>query len=224
MRIDQQGNPNQSQVQELLKQLNNPVLLRAAAEQAGFKLEPREKPPEKRQIARPKIEIPEDADTTTMLQAIMKGIQDLTGYVDERLNETHGELENRFQEDKRQQLITQVNKFKKSHPDFEELLPFVNPFWQTGQYTLEEAYELGRRASGKSGKTQKSRETDESELDESRPPVTPLRAGEAGVTGDEPARKKGPLSFRDAARENLKLLIKEVGEDFTKEADDEELL
>jgi hypothetical protein len=43
-----------------------------------------------------------------------------------------------------------MRKFSAKHADFQELLPVIDTFWKTGQYDLQEAYDLAKKA--KSGK------------------------------------------------------------------------
>ena len=185
--------------EELMKQLNDPALLQAAAAKLGLKISaPENKKVEKREL--PSFEIPEDADMPTLIKSLNKGFAQVFSHIDGRLEEGVGAVKNEVVKSKEEETRAKVQKFAKEHKDFEELIPMIEPFFATGKYSIEEAYELGRKASGKAPEGKETKKDTE----------TPPRLSKTSDNADiELEKAKKPLSARDAAKINLDKLLKE---------------
>jgi hypothetical protein len=204
---------------ELVAQIKDPAMLHALAAKHGLKVvgqgEEKKVALEVKKKDRPKIEIPEDADMPTMIKALNKGLNDLSSFMDENVQESKLEVKHELRQSKEQETSEKVRKFAKDKKDFEELIPMIEPFFNTGKYTIEEAYELGRKASGKGveGKGETKETSKES----------PTRMSKSSEnTDDIPIEKAKPLNVRDSVKKNLAVLLKDVklGEDPTKDDDE----
>lgn len=185
--------------QELMEHLKDPALLQAAATKFGFKLAPaQEQKPKKEQKPLELEAIPDDADMPTLIRALNKNLSQVFTHVDTRLNDTVETARQEVVRSKEDQTKEQIRKFAKEHKDFEELIPMIEPFFATGKYSIEEAYELGRKASGKSGKETPGKNTDDV-------PPRQAKSSENGDTDLEKAKK--PLSIREAAKKNLETIL-----------------
>lgn len=189
--------------QELLEQLKDPALLQAAALKSGFELtKPKEQSaaPKKREI--PKFEIPtakEDGSDVTMADiatALQKGMNDMMQYMNGTVEDRVGSVKAELNEAKQSDVRAKVQKFAKEHKDFEELIPFIEPFFNAGR-DIEEAYTLGRRAAGKTDKPAPT----------TAPANSPSVKSDEGLDPNAIEGARKPLNVRDAAKKNLNALL-----------------
>ena len=196
--------------EELIAQLNDPALLEEAAAKLGMKVS-KEVKPAKREL--PKFDIPEDAELPAIVKALNTGLNSFVSFMQGSMEDTRGEVTNRITEDKKASVASEVKAFAKKHPDFEQLVKFVEPYWKAGE-TLDEAYKLGKAAAVGSGwKPAKAKGADEETVDESGKPVVKkvnrsIRTDE-GSEIEQSETRKPTRTVKDAAKQNLDALLAE---------------
>lgn len=186
---------------ELMEKLRDPALLQAAAAKAGLVLAaPKiEEAPKKREL--PKIELTDDATPAQIAEALNKGLQNLVGFFQAETEEKTASVRQEVSRNEQAKIAKEIKEFAKSKKDFDELLPMIEPFWNTGKYSIQEAYELGRKASGKapekaaaSSKTETATET-----------VNLSKTSEEDGTRSSLTAK--PKSIRETAKESLNNIL-----------------
>lgn len=161
----------------------------------------------------PKFEIPlqnEDGTELTvanLAEHLNKGLTNLAQYFGETLEERTGSVKAEIERAKMADVATQVKKFAKEHQDFDELMPFIEPFFNAGR-SIEEAYTLGKRAAGKGEEKPKAKPTEPA-----RPSYSPSVKTDEGAAPETLTTAKKPGTVRDAAKKNLTALLSEMGED-----------
>jgi hypothetical protein len=200
--------------EELVEQVKDPAMLHALAAKHGLKIASPEGKKEEKKVERkmPTIEIPEDADMPTMAKALNSFFGGMTKYMEERLTDTQLEVKKEVSQSKQEEAATKVRTFAKDKKDFEKLIPFIEPYYNTGKYTIEEAYEMGKRASGETGKDTPAPKKEEE---------IPTRLSKTSESSDVSVEKAKPLNIRDAAKKNLDTLLKDIplGDDPTNDDD-----
>lgn len=196
---------------EVMEMLKDPAILHAAAAKHGLKVsapESEKKETKKREL--PSIEIPEDADLPTMIKALNQGLKQISTFVESRASEAETNARGEILKSKEEETRATVQKFAKSKKDFEKLIPFIEPFFNTGKYSIEEAYTLGKRASGE--KVEEDKPTKKS--GEEPPP----RMSKTSENEDVPTKPAKSISARESAKKNLDKILSE-----TKLGDDDPL-
>jgi hypothetical protein len=187
---------------ELMEKLRDPALLQAAAAKAGLVLAApkREEAAKKREM--PKLELPEDATPAQIAEAFNKGLQNLVGFFQAETEEKTSAVRQEVSRNEQAKIAKDIKAFATSKKDFDELLPMIEPFWNTGKYSIQEAYELGRKASGKAPEKAAGSSTT----------VTPaadtvVLSKTSEEDGTRSALTAKPKSIRETAKESLNNIL-----------------
>lgn len=188
--------------EEVMEMLKDPAILHAAAAKHGLKVvSPEAKKEEKKERKLPAFEIPEDADMPTLIKGLNKALGSIFTHVSETIEESKGELKGEVVKSKQEETANKVREFAKKNKDFEELIPFIEPYFNTGKYSIEEAYEMGKRASGKAVEKKEEKKSASE---------TPPRLSKTSENDDEETTPAKPISVRDAAKKNLDKILKDL--------------
>ena len=187
---------------ELMEKLRDPALLQAAAAKAGLVLAAprREEGSKKREM--PKIELPEDATPAQIAEALNKGLQNLVGFFQAETEEKTSAVRQEVGRNEQAKIAKEIKEFAKGKKDFDELLPMIEPFWNTGKYSIQEAYELGRKASGKAPEKAAGSSTTGTPAVET---VSLSKTSEED--GSRSTLTAKPKSIRETAKESLNNLL-----------------
>jgi len=185
---------------ELMEKLRDPALLQAAAAKAGLVLAaPKQQEQKKREM--PKIELSEDATPAQIAEAFNKGLQNLVGFFQAETEEKTSAVRQEVSRNEQAKIAKEIKTFATSKKDFDELLPMIEPFWNTGKYSIQEAYELGRKASGKAPEKVSSSSSAEKLAD------TVVLSKTSEEDGTRSVLTAKPKSIRETAKESLNNIL-----------------
>lgn len=186
---------------EVMEKLKDPAILQAAATRMGLRLEaPRA--PEKKKRELPKIELEEGASPEDLAKALNKGFVDFINFMQEDMEEKTMSVRQEVSQKESAKLAKEVRDFAKSKSDFNELLPMIEPFFNTGKYTIQEAYELGRKASGKT----ENKETKPEKTEVVTPVLDLSKTSEEDGTRSSLTAK--PKSIKEVAKAGLEEILR----------------
>lgn len=189
--------------EELMEKLRDPALLQAAATRMGMKVEA-VAAPAKKERKLPKIEIPENASPEDIIKAMNEGFASMAKFMQEDTEEKTSSVRQEASQREQAKLVKEIKEFAKSKKDFDELVPMIEPFFNTGKYTIQEAYELGRKASGKAPEKVASKPQEEE---------TPINLSLSKTSEEDGVRSTlsaKPKSVRESAKKNLEDIIRKT--------------
>lgn len=211
MEQQQQQNSGLSYDQLMAELQKNPEILHAAAAKMGTRLAPigqqGGQQQEQKGPQRPKFDFESISNVEEFTAALQKALDSAMDYVDQSFLHR----DERGRQEKIQQTTEtkakEVREFAKTHPDFKELIPIMDPLWMSGKYTLDEAYSIA-----KGGAKKQDEKTTETKSQET-PPASSLRSSEGlrSQSEEQKVTSLKPQGVKDSVRKNLDKYLAEHG-------------